>query len=81
MQSKVVSGIEATVNVMSGYCVSVVLYVSVAPLFGWDATWGQSAGLAVLFTISSLLRVYLWRRFFTNGLHRRTVELVQRFTQ
>ncbi len=82
MQSKVVSGIEALVNVLIGMSVALGSQYLVFPMVGiYDVTFGEHVYITAWFTGISLVRSYTIRRFFTTGLHRRTVELVQRFTQ
>lgn len=77
-QTKLVSGIEAAVNIGTGFIISFGLWIMVAPWFGWETTVSQSASLTSIFTVTSLARSYLWRRFFNNGFHQVTVDVVRR---
>ena len=70
MQTRVVSFIEAVVNIGTGFLLSMVIWQAIAnPLFGYDITLVENVGLTSIFTVVSITRSYLWRRFFANGLH------------
>jgi len=77
-QTRAISLLEAAFNVFSGFFISwgVWLFV-VAPLFGIDSGMSQSLAITSIFTVSSLLRSYVIRRFFNNGWHRLAVRLVK----
>lgn len=67
-QTKIASAMEATANTLSGYFISLALWMWVAgPLFGYDVSLTKGVGLTLLFTVTSLLRSYVWRRWFTAG--------------
>lgn len=67
-QSKRASALEATANTLSGYLISLALWMWIAgPMFGYDVSLGKGIGLTMIFTITSLLRSYVWRRCFTAG--------------
>lgn len=63
-QAKRHSFIESIVNVLVGYGVAVLCNLWVLPLFGFNVSWHDSALMAVLFTVVSVVRSYLLRRLF-----------------
>lgn len=69
MQSKLGSMIEACVGTGIGFVVAWIAMVLVLPLFGFPATVGQSFWIVAIFTVLSIVRVYLLRRVF-NWFHR-----------
>lgn len=74
-QSKLESSIESTANVASGFLISWWVWIFVvAPLMNAGYLDAGPAGDAFLitsiFTISSWLRSYGWRRFFSNDFHK-----------
>ena len=69
MQSRLMSMIEAIVNVLVGFWVAVLTQMLVFPLFDLHASFSQNIGMGLIFTVVSLVRSYLLRRFF-NALHR-----------
>jgi len=78
-QSKVESAVEATLNTLSGFLLSLIAWVFiVAPFFGLPFDWGTSLGITVFFTFMSIGRNYLIRRFFVGGFHTMAVDLVRR---
>ena len=69
MQSRLTSMAEAIVNVLVGFWVAVLSQMLVFPLFDLQASFSQNIGMGLIFTVVSLLRSYLLRRFF-NALQR-----------
>lgn len=63
-QSKRMSMIESIVNVASGYLIAVVVYMIVLPLYGLPVTVSQSLQVTLIFSIVSVIRLYLMRRVF-----------------
>lgn len=70
-QTRLVSLIESMMNVFTGFFVSWAVWVLlVAPLFGFDAGYARALGITSIFTISSLMRAYVIRRWFNNSTER-----------
>lgn len=74
-QTKLESGFESFVNIGSGFFVSLMVWMFiVAP--GINAGYfhpgptQDSLIITGIFTVTSLIRSYLWRRFFNAGIHR-----------
>ena len=63
-QSRLMSLIEATTNVIVGYGVAVVTQILIFPIFGLHTTLGQNLAMGGVFTIVSLLRSFALRRLF-----------------
>jgi len=67
-QSRFASGVEAALNVLSGFFISLGVWVFlVIPL--WDIQGVHlydNLGITCLFTVTSLLRSYCWRRIFNS---------------
>lgn len=71
-QTKLVSLVEVLLNIATGFVVSVLIMFYVVP---WTyphitVSGAQSFGITTIFTVTSVIRSYLWRRFFNAGLHR-----------
>lgn len=64
MQSRLGSAAEAVANVAVGYAVNFAANLAVLPVFGFDVSAGEAAGIGVVFTAISLARSYLLRRLF-----------------
>lgn len=65
-QTKKQSLAEACVNVVIGYIIAVGGQLILFPLFGVKSSIGQNLWIGLGFTIISLVRSYLIRRYFNN---------------
>lgn len=70
MQSKTESLIESLLNTATGFLLSLVLVNVVLPLYGFPVKTGQSLEIVTIFTVASVGRSYLWRRFFNKRVKR-----------
>jgi hypothetical protein len=73
MQSKAQSMIEACANVLVGYLVALASQLLVFPLFGIHVPSSSNLAIGAWFTVISLVRSYVLRRWF-NGLKFRPKE-------
>jgi hypothetical protein len=63
MQTKLHSLIEASLNTASGFVLSWCMWIwLVAPLFGIQSDAKQSFWITTIFTVTSVIRSYIWRR-------------------
>jgi len=67
MQTKLGSFIEAWANIAVGFAINFTANLLVFPLFGFNISAGQAFWVGVIFTVISLVRSYILRRWF-NGL-------------
>lgn len=67
MQSKLGSFIEAWANIAVGFAINFTANMMILPHFGFDITAGKAFWIGVIFTVISLVRSYILRRWF-NGL-------------
>lgn len=67
MQTKFGSFIEAWANIIVGFTINFFANLAVLPLFGLAVTPSKAFGIGVIFTVISLVRSYVLRRWF-NGL-------------
>lgn len=79
-QTKLVSLIEVCVNVATGFILAMCVWHFVIPIM-----FPRMAGpltenflITATFTVASVARGYLWRRFFNNGFHHALVNWVGR---
>ena len=70
-QSRLESAVEAVCNIGSGFLVALVVWQVIAPLYGYDITFADNVGLTSIFTVVSITRSYIWRRFFEARILRR----------
>ena len=66
-QSKLQSLGESFTTVGSGLVIAVIIQLLVFPLYDIEITLFENIQLATIFTISSIIRVYVVRRCFNRG--------------
>ena len=69
-QTKLVSLIESMMNVFTGFWISWAVWIFiVVPLFDFDAGYVKAFSITTIFTVSSLARAYIIRRWFNDSTH------------
>ena len=66
MQTKLQSFIESTVNILIGYLTAICSQLAIFPLFNIDIPIQDNLLIGLYFTLISLVRSYLIRRYFNN---------------
>jgi len=66
MQSRLSSLSETLLNTASGFLVSLFASTLIFPAFGVVMSGGQRIGTVTAFTVVSVIRGYLWRRYFNR---------------
>lgn len=66
-QTKVGSFAEAWANIAVGFAINFTANMLILPLFGFNVTGSQAFHIGLIFTVISLARSYVLRRWF-NGL-------------
>lgn len=70
-QSRLHSFIEAWANVLVGFLVGLISNIVVLPMFGYKVTLTDAFGMSVVFTVISIVRSYVIRRWFNSFSGRR----------
>lgn len=73
MQTRTQSAIEACANVLVGYLVAIASQLLVFPMFGIHIPLSSNFAIGAWFTVISLVRSYVLRRWF-NGLKFRSAD-------
>ena len=76
-----VSLIEACINVFIGFFVSLAMWPLVGALYDIPYTYSSHIGITLIFTVLSIGRGYLVRRFFARDLHTAAVKLARRLNE
>lgn len=66
-QTKIGSFVESWANIAIGFTINYFANLAILPLFGLMVTASDAFGIGVIFTLISLARSYVLRRWF-NGL-------------
>ena len=53
--------LESFIDVGSGFILAIVIQITIFPLFGLHPTILDSLGIALIFTVVSMTRSWLWR--------------------
>jgi len=70
MQTRLSSLIESMINVLIGYFVALLSQILIFPLFDIEVTFTQNLYIGLWFTIISLIRSYVIRRWFNARIHK-----------
>ena len=77
-QTKLESLLESVVNILIGYFVALVSQIIVFPIVGIDVPISTNLIIGFWFTLISLARSYVIRRWFNAGLHKIVVKTARR---
>ena len=66
MQTKKQSMIESLTSTTIGIIIGIVLNLTILPIFGYPVSLSDSLWISVIFTIVSIIRSYVIRRFFNS---------------
>lgn len=65
-QSKKQSLKETVISTFIGLAVSLITQIVVFPLYDLEVSFNQNIQITIIFTVVSILRGYLVRRYFNN---------------
>jgi hypothetical protein len=69
-QSKLGSLIESLMNIVIGFVINFVANMLILPVFGFTAlTWETNLYIGLAYTVVSVVRSYVIRRWFNARLH------------
>lgn len=77
-QTRLGSLFEAWINVAIGFAINFVANMTILPLIGFHITPGQNLFIGVLYTVISVARSYVIRRWFNARLHKAAQALAGR---
>jgi len=67
-QSRLGSLIEVLFNIAIGFAINWVANLFILPLYGFQITGGQAFSMGLIFTVISVVRSYIIRRWFNARL-------------
>ena len=56
--------LESVIDVGSGFILAIIIQITIFPLFGLHPTILDTLGIALIFTVVSVTRSWLWRCYF-----------------
>ena len=66
MQTKKQSLIESLTSTTIGIIIGIVLNLTILPIFGYPVSLSDSLWISIIFTIVSIIRSYIIRRWFNS---------------
>lgn len=69
MQTRLSSLVEAVANTAIGFLISLVVSVLVLPHYGVPANLKTNLEITLIFTVTSVIRSYVLRRYWNARLH------------
>ena len=66
MQSKRESMVESLTSTTIGIIIGIVLNLTILPIFGYPVSLSDSLWISVIFTVISIIRSYIIRRWFNS---------------
>ena len=76
-QSRLGSLIEVCINICIGFSINWTANIYILPLYGFAITGGQAFSMGLIFTVISVVRSYVIRRWF-NAMLRKASERMAR---
>ena len=55
------------IDVGTGFILSILIQLTVFPLFGLYPSFSENIGIALIFTVVSIIRSSIWRWIFRNA--------------
>ena len=80
-QTRMGSLIEACMNVLIGFVINMVANFVILPMVGFHITLGQNLFIGLLYTVISVTRSYVIRRWFNARLHAAAQAIAGRVAQ
>jgi len=69
-QTRLGSLIEVCINILIGFSINWIANMYILPLYGFAITGGQAFSMGLLFTVISVVRSYVIRRWFNSMLRK-----------
>lgn len=74
-QTKLGSFIEACINILIGFSINYIMNLLILPLFGFHISLTDNLLMGLLYTIVSVARSYVVRRWFEARIHKAALKL------
>lgn len=75
-QTRIGSLIEAIINILIGFWINFLANMLILPAFGFETfSWEINMQIGILYTVISVVRSYVIRRWFNSILHRTALKL------
>jgi len=69
--------LEALAHTGIGFIISILISLVIYPLFGHAFTLAENVGITIIFTVASIIRGYIIRRWFNDRIHNAAMRLAK----
>jgi len=76
-QTRLGSFIEVCINIAIGFTINFFMNLTIFPFFGWSISIGENLLLGSIYTVVSVIRGYIVRRWFERRIHDAAMRLAQ----
>lgn len=76
-QTRLGSFIEVCINIAIGFSINWVANILILPLYGFNITGGEAFSMGLIFTVISVVRSYVVRRWFESRIHNTAMRLAR----
>ena len=77
-QTKLESLTEVIINVIVGWIIGLLTQLLVFPIFDIHISFGDQFWISVVFTVVSIARSYMIRRWFNAGIHKIVANFIRK---
>jgi hypothetical protein len=77
-QTKLESLTEVIINVIVGWIIGLLTQLLVFPIFDIHISFGDQFWISVVFTVVSIARSYMIRRWFNAGIHKVVANFIRK---
>ena len=78
-QTRLESLAEVLINVVIGWVIAFITQLIVFPMFGVHVSLSSQFWISVIFTVVSIIRGYVIRRWFNAGIHKLAIQCIRKF--
>jgi len=79
-QTRLGSLIEVCINILIGFSINWIANMYILPLYGFAITGGQAFSMGLIFTVISVVRSYVIRRWFDAMLRKASERMARMAT-
>ena len=77
-KTRLTSLVEVTLSTAIGFVVSAAAWLFIAVMMGYPVTMSHTVIVTSIYTVLSIMRGYVVRRFFARGLHQSAARIARK---
>lgn len=80
-QTRLESLVEVIINVVIGWIIGLITQLIVFPMYNIHVVFTDQLWISSVFTVVSIIRSYIIRRWFNAGIHKISVSFIKKIGQ